>query len=237
MNKTIILLLCLFYVSGGCSLPGTVNKQHKSEKTVSGIHYTFGFNLENISGNNKKENIVKQLVYRNMEPDDYILFMENEFIDAENKRLWSDNYQYEYFPQSDYRENVSVNCVSRNFVIIEHRYEYYKSGAAHGYYNTQYHIIDCAEERILEVNDIINELPTDLLKDLIRAEYDEFDFEYAAVLSPPDAVTFNKKYMVLHWNLYSIAPYSFGEVKVNAEYKKIRACLTEKGKAIIKNVR
>jgi hypothetical protein len=225
-------------VASGCSLSGTVNRQYKSEKTVSGIHYTFDFDLENIAGKNKREHLVKRLVYRNMEPDDYILFMENEFIENESKRLWSGNYKFEYFPQSDYKENVSINYSNRNFIIVEHRYEHYKSGAAHGCYNTQYHIIDCDEERILEVSDIIGELPADLLKDLILAAYgNEFDFEYAAGILQPDAVTFTKKHMVLHWNPYSIAPCSFGEVEVKAEYKKIRACLNEKGKAIMKNVR
>lgn len=238
MNRTIILILCLFFAANGCSVSDTVNKQYTAEKTVSGIHYTFNFNLENISGSNKQEQLVRRLVYRNMEPDDYILAMENEFIDDETQRLWNGNSQLEYFPLSDYQESISIKHSSRSFVIVEHSNETYKSGAAHGYRETQYHIIDCAEERLLDVNDIINELPDTLLKDLIRAAYgDDFDFDYSPVILPPDAVTFTKKHLVLHWNLYSIAPYSFGEVDVNADYKTIRPFLTEKGKAIMKNVR
>jgi hypothetical protein len=243
--KIMYIIICaanIFLVGNSCfSLENIVVRNYKDEKRLSETHnYTFEFDLSIVIGDEKKEGLIKRLIYKNMEMDDYILFREKEFIGTDNENQCPpiiDEGGTEHFYHSNYAETVSINYSNDYFMIIKYDYFFYRSGMAHGYFNTDYYIIDCIDGKILGIEDIINELPDEFLKNRIQLKYDNgFNFEYRNNIWPPDTISFDQNNIILYWNIYSIAPYVFGPVEIVIEYETISNCLTEKGKLIIEKL-
>jgi hypothetical protein len=223
------------------SLENVIVRNYKDEKELFGTHnYTFEFNLSIITGDEKKEYLIKKLIYKNMEMDDYIFFKENEFIGTDNENQYPliiDEDGTKYFYHSDYVETISINYSNDFFIIMKYDYYFYRSGGAHGYFDTDYYIIDCIDEKILGIDDMIAELPDELLKNLIQLKYgNEFDFNYKNDIWPPDTISFDQKNVIFYWNIYSIAPYVFGPVEIMINYEIISSYLTERGKLIMEKL-
>jgi len=110
---------------------------------------------------------------------------------------------------------------------------FFASGAAHGNYLIEYDIIDLSEEKILEIDDLINKISDDLLKEYINDQYEINNFLRKNIW-PPDTINFNNRIVELIWNTYSITPYVSGIIKINLNQEIIESYLTEKGKELMK---
>jgi hypothetical protein len=128
--KMINILICtanIFLMGNNCfSLESVVVKNYKDEKRLFETHnYTFEFNLSIITGNEKKEYLIKKLIYGNLGMDDYILFKEKEFIGNDNENQYPpviDEDGTECFYHSDYAETVSINYSNKYFIIMKYDY-------------------------------------------------------------------------------------------------------------------
>ncbi|MDR0313986.1 MAG: hypothetical protein LBI14_10355 [Treponema sp.] len=216
---------------------GIIHKDYEYEKMFFDTHkFTFEFHLENTSNSNKTSGLIERLIYQNKNFDDYVSLRENEFV--------GDIYKDDYLPMigedgtvylyhSDLIERYTIEYYDDSFVIIQYHYYLYYAGAAHGFYWFEYYIVDIAEERILGLSDLVNQIPDDVLKEIIKSNYEIDSFLRDEIWSP-DSVNIQKDNITLLWNIYSITPYFYGLIEIDIQDEICEPYLTEKAKMIKK---
>ena len=227
-----IYLFCaaavLITVSAGAA-ELSVQETHRAwEKTFSkNTTFKFNFDLVELKGSKKAEDLVKKFVYNNKKIDDYMAYKAKQFTsDASKNKAFSDR---DDVYESYYNERTEIPFLNDNYVIVQHYEEFYKAPAAHGSHTTVYYIVDVNKKRLLKVNDIVKDVPVDELKKAIGAKYKNFDFAYNDTLWPSDTLTFDTKGLVLFWNEYSIAPYSSGPIEVVLPFSTVERYFTPQG--------
>jgi hypothetical protein len=231
----------MFILGCYCFSLEIVERKYAYEKRLFGTHdYAFEFYLSTIIDDEKKANLIKKFLYGNMEMDDYIAIKEKDFIgDASANQFPQiiDEDDTKHFYHSSYIERIVIDYINDNFIIIKYFCYFYSSGAPHGNFHTRYYIIDVSDEKLLDVDDIINELADELLKQYIQSEYDHtFDFNYRKNIWPPDTITFEQNNIILYWNVYSISSYLMGPVEIKIQYEIALSYFTEKGKFILETL-
>ena len=188
--------------------------------------------LENIDNS---ESLIRKLIYDNKNFDEYIEYRKTEFIGNPDEELYApdtdeieNNLEYFYHNDLDVKFNIIYHCDL--YVIIEHS-EYFYTGGAHGNYWTIYHIIDLSEKRILNPEDLLDQIPDNILKDVITSAYNIRQFLLDDIW-PPDSIYFKNGNFGLIWNIYSITPYSDGLIDIIIPDSAIQQYLTDKGKQI-----
>ena len=175
LTKSFLVIFILF----GCrSAPGSnrtpeiIRTDYQYEKILFGNHrFTFEFHLENIGNAMKINDLINNLMYKNRNFDEYVAYMESEFIGDANEADYPpmiDEDGTEYFYHSDLIEKYFIIYHDDAYIVFEYNLYFYNSGAAHGNYWIGYFIIDILEERILDISDVVNPIPDDLLKGIIE---------------------------------------------------------------------
>jgi hypothetical protein len=235
IRKNMLFIIVVIFISCNNS-QNIINKKYEYEKIIFGTHrFTFEINLENIGKSKKKYNLIKDLIYNGKNFDEYIEYKEKYFIGdikEVNYPVIIDEDGTKYYYQSDLIENYSIIYHNDSYVIIKYDIYFYHSGAVHGNYLIKYFIIDLFEERILNINDLINQIPDDLLKEIIEKYYTIY-YYLREDIWPPDTVNINNGIVELIWNTYSITPYSIGFIQIEIPNEIIRQYLTNKGKELI----
>ena len=187
--------------------------------------------LENIGNSDKIYNLINKLVYDGKNFEEYIESEEKPFFKV---------FHDEDFPEYDgltayYDVKMVYSIIGNNdtHIIFEYYNYFFGRGAAHPNYETNYLIIDLIEERILDINDLINPISDDLLKKIIKSQNDCAD---TVDIWPPDAIDFCKENTVLLWNKYRLGPGVCGEIKIEIQDKIANKFLTNKGKALKKTI-
>ena len=258
MRKKVCTLLFLAFFMYGCTeesngepvadeIPGEstaspeiISKDYKDTVLLFGTYQVeFEFHLENIGNSDSVSKIIESLIYHGNGFDEYIENRKADFI-GEPEESWYPPYYdkdgKEYIPsfnRASLVEGFSIKHFSDLYMIIRHQEEEY-TGGLHGEYWTKYHIIDLTEERILGLDDILTEMPNDMLKELIELDYENtWDSIYPDVkFWPPDTITFNSRFIELLWNPYSRIPPVYGPIHLYFSRAEMQEYLTEKGRAL-----
>jgi hypothetical protein len=217
--------------------PEIIHKDYEYEKIFLGNYrFTFEFSFENITNSDKTANLIEKLIYQNRSFDEYIEYAENKFIGTINMN--KGNYPRmieedgtEYFYHSDLVERYKIEYCNNLFAIISYNNYSYYSGAAHGGYWTEYFIIDLTEEKILEIDELLNPISDGILIELIKTNSDINDYLRDNIW-PPDSINFRRNKIILVWNTYTITPYALGIIYIELQDDVIELYLTEKGKKI-----
>ena len=232
---SLLFLIMIFFI--GCSNTAKItHKDYKYEKMVLGTHrVTFDIHLENIDSSGKTYNLINSLIYENKNFDEYIEYRERNFTENINEAYYPpmDEDGTEYVYLSELIEKYSIIFNNDTYIIFQYDSYAYISGGAHGNSLTRYFIIDVSEQRILNVDDLINPIPDDLLKKTIESNYD-INYYFRDNIWPPDTINFSNENIELLWNTYTLMPYSYGIIRVEIKDEIIEQYLTDKGKALKK---
>jgi hypothetical protein len=200
-----------------------------------GTHsFEFDIHLENTGGYEKISNLITTLIYHDKSFDEYVTYKEKEFIGDIREEFYPpmiDEDGTEYFYRSYLNVNYSVEYYGDLYAIIKYFLYFYNSGAAHGNYWVEYSIIYLTEERILDADDLVNQIPDDLLKEILKIKYN-VEYYLEENIWPPDTVNISNDNIELIWNTYSITPYSYGIIDINIHDTNIEQYLTDKGRML-----
>jgi len=249
MKKYLVLsvfLLTVFLYSCGTAanqransmLSEIIKKDYSYEKTYFETHdILFEIHLENTGHSQSAAKLVERLVYGNMNFDEYAEYLENRFIgnlNSDDFILFINESGIQRAFQSSLIENYKVEYYDNDFIILFYTTYSYKSGNAHGDSLSLYYIIDIAQEKILEINDILSPVPDSVLTEIIAKKYGIDNFLRENIW-PPDSISVISDGVILLWNVYSIAPHSTGAVSVTIPNSTANIYLTQKGKQLIEN--
>jgi len=145
---------------------------------------------------------------------------QNATKDIERKDYKAESYKIEYFNDL--------------YIIIRYDINFYETGAAHGNYFTKYLIIDLTDGKLLNINELINQIPDEMLKEKIYEKRKIADDIREHIwlrdnIWPPDAVSFKSDSTIFIWNTYTITPYVYGTIEIKIDDKTIEPYFTEKG--------
>jgi len=202
------------------------SKNYRYNKTFSGGHKVeFDIYLENVGYSKKVSRLVKKLVYQNMSFDKFAVYLENDFIE----RFSGDDGVYTH--NSHLSEDYNIVYHDAYNVIIQNNYYYIYRDMAHGYYAVNFYIIDIKEERILNIEDILNPIPDDILKELIEKDY-EMEEYWRDNIWPPDTINIDRDGVEIVWGVYELAPYYIGWIWVDLPEEISKQYLTDRGRLI-----
>jgi len=227
----IFTITLVFFAS--CGEKESIIKAHYKEEIILFGSYIAEFDiyLENAGYSKKIAGLVEKLVYDGKSFDDYITDTQTEFIGpvtSDDFPLLTDDEGKTHFYKSFLNESYNIVHHSKRFIVIEYSKYFYQSGAAHGNYWTNYFIIDTAQKKILDINDLMTPVDDDYLKELITKEYDIISFLRTNIW-PPDTININSGNIELLWNTYTITPYSDGIIGLVLYEDKY---LTGKGRSL-----
>ncbi|MCL2809897.1 MAG: RsiV family protein [Treponema sp.] len=239
MKKLYLIIPVILFLLSCSDKEEIIQKHYQYNKVFADNHHVeFDIYLENIGNSRKISNLIKKLIYDNKSFDKYILEIEKRFLqyyeDSSLPRMKNPDGT-EYFYSSYLNENYIIIFNDDSFVIMEYSDYYYYTGTAHGHFLTNYYIIDIENEKILELNEIINPIPDFVLKEIIKNQYGIEDFLRDNIW-PPDSINIDQTGIELLWNIYSITPYVFGSVHIEIPRENAASFLTEKGMEITKAV-
>jgi len=239
LYKLFIFTFVMIFFNGCKSAPEIIHKDYEYEKMVFENHrFTFAIHLGNIKNSKKVSELIKKFIYQNNNFDEYILFMEKKFIGdikKENFPAMIDDDGTEYFYHSDLVESYNIEYYNDLFIIIKYHWYVYYSGAAHGNYWFQYFIVDLNDEKILGIDDLIYQIPDEIINEIIREKYEIYGYLRENIW-PPDTINFQNDSIVLMWNTYTITPYAIGLIEIKIKDKIIESYLTEKGVKLKKSM-
>lgn len=131
---------------------------------------------------------------------------------------------------------LSVRLVTQRIAVWSDEAAYYPCGAAHPMYATTYVNYDRKNHRVLSLADLMKKGYEKPLAKMLREKLKDMNVD---LLVSPDAVgipeTFNitRDGITFTYGLYSIAPYSSGEISVNFYAWELNDVLTSDGYSLI----
>jgi len=142
-----------------------------------------------------------------------------------------------------YTENFIPISPRYGGVVIERLKETY-TGGAHGSSTKLYYVLDLESQKLLKIDDFINDYQGDRVRDLIYDELRKYSglekdqpLSEGIFLNDEPELTFNffinEEGIGLHWNPYEIAPYSEGAIRIILPWKKIRPMLLNSGMELL----
>jgi hypothetical protein len=237
--KGLLFIFAIYISVPTCFSLEIITHENKYEKIFFGNYrFTFDFHLENLAGSENVNNLVKVLIYKNKDAEEYISVEEKGFIGdihQEDYPPMIDDDGTEYFYHSDLIETYEIKHYNDYVIIIEYNDYFYYSGSAHGNFQRKYLIIDILEEKILDIPDVITQVPEKLLIENIIKKY-TINYYLRENIWPPDTISFEKEKLILYWNIYSITPYATGPIMIEMDYEMIKNFLRNKGLQIINSL-
>lgn len=138
---------------------------------------------------------------------------------------------------SSFSSALSVNLINTKVVVWECLNKGYMYQAAHGMYRTEYLNYSIEKNSIINIGDV---LKADSMKDLVNLlnvklrEKDVELFNPSSEVEMPYDFEITSSGINFIWGLYSIAPYSEGEVTVSVNSYEIVDMLTDFGRSLFK---
>jgi hypothetical protein len=137
---------------------------------------------------------------------------------------------------------VPISRMDRGMVIERTRETY--TGGAHGMLTKRYFVIDLEAQKLLRIDDFIDDYQGDRVRDLIYDELRRYSglgrnqpLSSGIYLYDDPELTFNffitTEGLGLHWNPYEIAPYSQGSIQIMLPWRKIRPLLLNSGMELL----
>ena len=191
--------------------------------------------FENIINSKEISKIIDNLIYNGKDFEGYKQYIEDDFISNfisgyYPKIINEDGTEYIY--HTEFIKNHSITFHNNKYIIFMNNLYFYVGGAAHGNYLIEYNILDLSDKKILRIDDLLNQISDDLLKEYIYEQYEINNFLRNNIW-PPDTINFNNSIVELIWNAYSITPYVFGIIQININQEIIESYLTKKGKELL----
>jgi len=230
------IFLISFILCGCINNQKIVHKKYEFESIHNDNHvFSFELYLENLNGPKDISNLAKELIYNGKNFDEYRKYAEQNFIQDTVRnnypRIFNDDGTA-YIYNSEFIENYSIVFNNDQFIIFENKLWFYKSGMAHGNYSINYFTIDLQEKKILDRNELINQIPEKLLIENIAKKHETNNFLRNNIW-PPDTINFNNGIVEFFWNTYSILPYANGVISVELKKEDALQYLTEIGKKLL----
>jgi hypothetical protein len=223
--KPIMVVLIFLFIHNACNGLEVIKNNYHYEEIR---RVFFEFHLEEISGDAKIEEIIKKLVYNDLNIDDYMAYKTNEFMEIYANDLGS-----------GYGENITVNYIGDLFVIFRYASTIYYADTWYSENKWGYYIIDLREQKTLELNELIQRIPEDELRKIIFSQNDMVDYDCLNTeVWPPDSVSFEKEGVSFSWHSYSrilILPQRY-EIYIKIDYEFITHYLTNKGKELMQDI-
>jgi len=213
-----------------------IHKDYQYTKTFFGTQVVdFNMHLENIADSDKSAKLAEELIYQNKSFDDYAEYLETRFDGTSNEYplFYNDDGTHKIF-YLYLTENYNIIFHDEKFLLIKYHTEYY-TGGAHGNYLHKYYTIDIDAGKLLEIDDLIVQIPESVLSRILSADYDTDSF-FQRDIWPPDTITFNTEGVELFWNVYTITPYAMGPVSAVIPYPTADSYLTNKGNQLKKQI-
>ena len=236
--RKFILLCFLFLLLAVSCYSDNVNiiSVHCSyEKMVFyNYHLEMEITLASIANNERTHEIIENLIYQGMDFDEYVEYREREFIgDARGDfyPLYINDDGSVYIYRSLLDVDYSIQYYCEEYVIVRCFEYYYHTGMPHGIYWFNYLIIDIRNERLLLIEDLINDIPDYVLLEIIEDKYD-IRYYLRENIWPPDAVNFSGVGVELLWNIYQITPYNVGLIRIIINEFLMEEYLTNIGKEL-----
>jgi len=169
-----------------------------------------------------------------------------EEIDSENLKIYDlDGVEMEDLESSNWRYNEKFIpiCPRYRGIVIEHTKETYM-GDAHGMLTKRYFVIDLESQKLLRIDDFIDDYQGDQMRALIYDELRKFSgleknepLSDGIFLADDPELTFNffinEEGLGLHWDPYEIAPYDEGVIQIMLPWKKIRPLMSHSGMELL----
>jgi len=245
LYKFIIFTFFVILINGCRPAPANmssaiIQKDYKYDKMIlENYRFTIEIHLENLKDSIKKySDVIRKLIYQNNTFDEYLLFVEDEFIgdvSGEDFPAIMNDDGTEYIYESSIEESYNIEYYNDLFVIMKYSVSFYYAGAAHGNYMVNYFIIDLTDEKILDVDDLIRRIPDEITDKIIREKYEIYDYLRENIW-PPDTISFQKDSVILMWNPYTITAYAVGIIEIEIKDKIIESYFTEKGLKLRKSM-
>jgi hypothetical protein len=227
-----LMLSCTTTQTGSGGLKARKYDYAYEKMVFDDYRFKFEFHLGALEGNKKIEALIKNLIYNGKDPASYIAGREKSVLEGiEKEHRPPQSGEGGTIHEGEYIENVAIKNYGDSFVILSRDDYVYYSGQAHGYSETQYYVVDVNEARILSLDELSSALPEEILKTGIASEHD-IDFNFRESVWPPDTISLEREGLLLFWNVYSIASYSDGPIKITVPYSLADNYLTEKAKLI-----
>ena len=157
MKKQYKLLLLIFIYANNISFGLEItNTEYQYEQNVS-----FDFHLENVTGTNKIYKTITKLVYENMDISDYIRYKSKKFVENHFNDLGV-----------FYGENSKIVFLNDLFAVIRKTEVIHFADTWYRSITENYQIIDLENSKILSMEDLINKIPDEELKNFISASID-----------------------------------------------------------------
>jgi hypothetical protein len=161
-----------------------------------------------------------------------------EDIDTENLKIFDlDGVEIDDWENSHwhYKEQFAPVGPRYRGMVIERTKET-KMGGVPGQLSKRYFVIDLEEQKLLKIDDFIDDYQGDQMRDLIYDELRTYSgleknqpLSDGIYLNDDPELTFNffitDEGLGLHWNPYEIAPHSEGDIQIVLPWKKIRPLL------------
>ena len=230
----VLIYLILFIFCGCVGNQEIIHKEYEYKKIYYDNHdFTFKIYLESFNNPKKLSKLINELIYDGKNFDEYKEYLEQKFV----QETIGNNYpriinDTETIYNSDFNENYSIVFHDNKFVIFENKLWFYASGAAHGNNIIEYYIIDLLEKRILDKDDLLNQIPDKILEEKITEKYKTNNFLRKDIW-PPDTINFQKGVVELIWNTYSILPHVEGIISVELKNEVVEQYLTKRGKVLL----
>ena len=236
--KLLKISICFisFILFGCVGSQEIIHKEYKFERMYNDNHiFTFEIYLENFKNPKKLSKLIKELIYNGKNFDEFRENTEQKFVQDVIKNNYPEAINEDGTARiyhSDLNENYSIVFNDERFVIIENKLWFYASGMAHGNYSVEYYIVDLLEKKILNKNDLINQVPDKLLEENIAEKHETNNFLRKNIW-PPDTLNFHDGAVELIWNTYSILPYVEGIISVELKDEVIEQYLTKRGRELL----
>jgi hypothetical protein len=226
--KPLMIVLILLFIHIDCNgLEISKTDYQREEIFFDNYSVFFEFHLEKIVGNIEIEDIIKKLVYNNLDINKYIAYKSSEFLGRLNDS------------ESGYVENIYVNYIGDLFVILQYDSTIYYSDTWYSENKWGYYTIDLKEQKTLELNELMQRIPEDELRKIIFSQNDMVDYDgLNTEVWPPDSVSFEKDGVSFSWHSYSrilILPQRY-EIYIKIDYEFITHYLTDKGKELMQDI-
>ena len=239
ISKVFLFIFYLFFQNSIVNAIEITGIENYYEKYLFDNYFLeLNISLENIGNNENISNLITELIYHNHGFNEYAAYIENLFLEDIGTTYFPDIIQEDgsvYIYRSYLSVEYSIEHINDNFIIIRYFEYVYYSGAAHGLYWIHYYIIDLSEKKLLEVNDLIINIPDEILIRKIESRYN-IRYYLREYIWPPDSINFIKDGIELYWNIYQITPYSDGVIVIGFSYTDIEQYLTEKGRLMFASI-
>jgi hypothetical protein len=208
----------------------------------TGTRITGKFELDEVTSSPHEHDLAQDLVYDGKSIEDYVKALSyyyddnigKDYIDITPENEKDLPYIFS-FDLVDIDLTISLWGTAGNYLTMIREGSWY-TGGAHGYRDDAYYIIDIQQEKLLGIEDVMQQSPeveeqmAYILETALQEKYGrDFDIYHSnGALYFPEYFKFDYDGITFMWPQYTIAA-SLGPIDVTLPYSKVEKYLTTKG--------